>query len=71
MKVSDKWRLFIPAKLAYANRAHPKIPPNSPLSFEVELAGIKSELIVLYPQRGPPLARRVFILAATLEQLTK
>ena len=42
MKVGDKWKLFIPAKLAYGDRSpSPKIPANSPLIFEVELLDIE------------------------------
>jgi FKBP-type peptidyl-prolyl cis-trans isomerase FklB len=42
MKVGDKWRLFIPSELAYAERgAGSDIGPNSVLVFEIELLGIK------------------------------
>jgi|YelNatPaOPRAMG01_1025707.scaffolds.fasta_scaffold37033_1 FKBP-type peptidyl-prolyl cis-trans isomerase FklB len=38
MKEGDKWKVFIPAKLAYGERgAGQKIPPNSVLVFEIEL----------------------------------
>ncbi len=37
MKVGGHWRLFIPANLAYKDRAQSGIPANSALIFEVEL----------------------------------
>jgi len=42
MKVGDKWRLHIPASLAYGEQSpSPKIPANSALVFEVELLNIE------------------------------
>ena len=43
MKVGDKWKLTIPAELAYGNRsvAGGLIPPNSTLIFDVELLDLK------------------------------
>ena len=42
MKVGDKWRLFIPSKLAYGEHGPGgKIGPNSTLIFDVELLGIE------------------------------
>jgi len=42
MPVGSKWRLFIPADLAYGERqAGPKIGPNSALIFDVELLDIE------------------------------
>jgi FKBP-type peptidyl-prolyl cis-trans isomerase FklB len=42
MKEGDKWKLFIPSKLAYGSRsASEKIGPNSALVFEVELLSIE------------------------------
>jgi FKBP-type peptidyl-prolyl cis-trans isomerase FklB len=42
MKVGDKWRLFIPAELAYGARgAGNMIGPNAVLVFEVELLDVK------------------------------
>lgn len=41
MKVGEKWKLYIPADLAYGARSpSPKIPANSALVFEVELLDI-------------------------------
>lgn len=40
MTVGDKYRLFIPANLAYGSRSTGSIPGNSTLIFDVELLGI-------------------------------
>lgn len=41
MAVGSKWKLFVPSALAYGEQgAGDKIPPNTPLIFEVELLAI-------------------------------
>jgi FKBP-type peptidyl-prolyl cis-trans isomerase FklB len=42
MKEGDKWQLYIPAKLAYGERApSPKIGANSTLIFDIELISVE------------------------------
>lgn len=40
MRPGDKWRIYIPAYLAYGASTKPKIPADSPLIFEVELVSV-------------------------------
>ncbi|WP_119079012.1 FKBP-type peptidyl-prolyl cis-trans isomerase [Chitinophaga alhagiae] len=51
MPVGSKWKLFIPAQLAYGERsAGPKIKPNSALVFDIELLNIEAAI----PAEAPP-----------------
>jgi FKBP-type peptidyl-prolyl cis-trans isomerase len=42
MPVGSKWKLTIPAELAYGERGRPNIPANSTLLFDIELVDIKA-----------------------------
>jgi FKBP-type peptidyl-prolyl cis-trans isomerase len=42
MKVGSKWKLYIPSELAYGERGQSEVPPNSMLTFEIELLEIIS-----------------------------
>jgi peptidylprolyl isomerase len=48
MVVGEKRRMWIPANIAYGARGMPGIPPNSALTFDVELLDIVS------PPKAPP-----------------
>ena len=41
MKVGDKWKIVCPPDLAYGERGRSGIPPNSTLTFEVELLDVQ------------------------------
>ncbi len=54
MRVGGKRALIVPAELAFGARGSGKIPPHSPLMFEVELLDIPSVTYeVLTPAEGP------------------
>jgi len=61
MNVGSKWKLFVPAQLAYGERgvhgkngAPPAIGPNEGLIFEVDLLAIKSAVT---PREGTAVAK--------------
>lgn len=41
MKLGEKWIIFIPSSLAYGENGSGRIPPNTPLIFEIELNEIQ------------------------------
>jgi hypothetical protein len=50
MKTGSKWKLFIPADLAYGESGQRGIPPDSVLVFEVELLSVQAPP----PPAAPP-----------------
>ena len=64
MKVGSKWKLFIPAQLAYGEQGRPGIPPNSVLIFDVEL------LAAEHPKPSEPLTSDI-VKVPSLEEMKK
>jgi FKBP-type peptidyl-prolyl cis-trans isomerase FklB len=43
MRVGSKWKIYVPARLAYGERSGGKIKPNSTLIFQIELLSIDAK----------------------------
>lgn len=67
MKVGSKWRLFVPAELAYGPQGRPGIPPNAVLIFDVELLSVKAPPAAAATPPNPPLTSDIIKVPSAAE----
>lgn len=71
MPVGSKWKLFIPAELAYGEQGTRNIEPNSVLIFEVELLDAKAPAPPAAPAAAPAPLTSDIIKVPSAEELKK